>query len=471
MISSLQTRLILAVSVLALAAVGAVALSARQWTRLEFRKFQELEQRRPADRTPDSAQAIAAQLTGVCCGSDTLTKVAASLSAGDAIVVVDDQGGLVAAAGSAVADLQSIRTQMNDGMLRIDAVRRRGGMAEAMALQFRGVGAPRITMADGRIGEIHVVPIPPADDGGPAAAFLGSVDRRLLAATGIIGALVLGITWTIARRIIRPIGELGQAARDLARGDLSRRVGTSGSDEIAALARRFNAMASDLERQQMLRRSLVHDVAHELRTPLTALRCRLETIIDGLASDPQVALAGANEEVRHLSRLVDDLQELATAEARELRLAIDDVSIAEVAESAVGAAGLAGDSRLQLTIEAGLTARADAMRVRQVLLNLLTNADRHTPPGCQITVRGARTGDEVVIEVRNTGSSLDGDQLLRVFDRFYRVDPARQRTTGGTGLGLAIVKHLVEAQGGAVAATSDVVSVTFTVRLPAAPRA
>jgi two-component system sensor histidine kinase BaeS len=209
----------------------------------------------------------------------------------------------------------------------------------------------------------------------------------------------------------------------------------------------------------------VHDVAHELRTPLTALRCRLDTVADGLASDPARTLAGASEEVRHLTRLVDDLQELALAEAGELKLTIAPVSLDEAVRSAVGAASLDRDPRLHLEIE-DTRVRTDAVRLRQILINLLTNADRHTPPDGAISVRARRDSSQVVIEVRNTGSALDEEQRARVFDRFYRADPSRQRATGGSGLGLAIVKHLAEALGGSVAAESDAAGVTMRVRVP-----
>jgi two-component system sensor histidine kinase BaeS len=281
-----------------------------------------------------------------------------------------------------------------------------------------------------------------------------------------VGALTIGVTFMITRRIVRPIGELSLAARDLAEGNLSRRVDTRGSDEIAALGQSFNAMASELERQQTMRRRLAHDVSHELRTPLTALQCRLETMIDGLATDPGRALADANEEVRHLSRLVDDLQEIALAEAGELALSMSDVSIAQVAASAARAAGLEADGRLSIEADERLAARADSMRVRQVLLNLLTNASRHTPAGGVIAIRASRAGADVVVEVANTGSTLAAEESIRIFDRFYRADPARQRVTGGTGLGLAIVKHLVEAQGGQVGAESSASGVVFRFTLP-----
>jgi signal transduction histidine kinase len=210
----------------------------------------------------------------------------------------------------------------------------------------------------------------------------------------------------------------------------------------------------------------VTDVAHELRAPLTALQCRLEAVQDGLAADPALAIAQARDEVLHLGRLVDDLQELALAEARELRLDVGEAPLADVIGSAVVGAGLDADARLTLDIPVGITARCDPVRARQMVLNLLTNAARHTPPGCTIAVRVEPRASEIAVVATNTGSRLEPDQVARVFDRFYRTDPSRQRVTGGTGLGLAIVKHLAEAQGGRVWAESDDRSVTVGFTLP-----
>lgn len=467
MISSLKTRLVLAVSVLALVAVVAVAFTARHGTRIEFRKFQDAEHVSTSGPGLSSPAAAAAVLREECCAPAALSRAAAPLAAEEALIVVDDRGAFIAAGGTAADGLQAIRTTLYDGRLTLEAVRQGDGSAAGVALEFRGLPSVRTTLPDGRTASVHVVRIPRADSAPPALQFLGSVDRRLLWVTLLVAVLAVCGTWFVASRIVRPIDELGRAARDLARGDLGRRVVASGSDEVAALAHSFNAMAAELEHQQTLRRHLVNDVTHELRTPLTALRCRLETMIDGLAADPKAALGGAYEEVQHLSRLVDDLQELALAEAREMTLSIADVVVADVARSAVRAAGLEGDPRLRVVVDDDLVIRADATRLRQVLLNLLTNADRHAPAAGTITVQGGRTGEDISVSVHNTGSVLTDDQLARVFDRFYRVDPARQRTTGGTGLGLAIVKHLVEAQGGRVSATGGATGVTFTLTFPA----
>ncbi len=487
MISSLQTRLLLAVGAIAVVAVAAVAIAARQGARQEFVRFQDVERRMQSAGTAELAPQLAADLDGRCCEAAVLRGAASRLTRTLALLIVDaDTGALLASAGTPVARFNTMTTRSAGGTLTIDATQT-GPTAHKIRLAFVLAGAP-LRLADGRAARAYVVPFPDAERDRNAAAFLGSLDRRLLAATGLVGLLALAVTWALARGIVRPLAELRAATADLARGDLSRRVTPAGSGEVIELGRAFNTMAGDLERQQALRQSLVHDVAHELRTPLTALRCRLETVLDGLSPDPGRAVRDLHEEVLHLGRLVDDLQDLALAEARELRLNVTGVPLADVVESAIRTAGLEGDARVRLDLPAGLSVRADAARLRQIVLNLLTNAARHTPAGGVIELR-AGTGNlpagrgpgaappsaapgvglaDVSVEVRNTGSHLDAEQRARVFDRFYRADPSRQRTTGGTGLGLAIVKHLVEAQGGRVWAASGEDSVTMGFALPAA---
>jgi signal transduction histidine kinase len=466
MISSLQTRLLLAVGVLAIAAVVAVALSARQTTRMEFRRFQEHEEERSSLARSREAEGIASRLTGRCRDEVALRDATSHLPPQEVVLLVDDQGNLIARGGPGNSTLRDVRVRLTGEAVTVDVTREQRGAAEGIALKFITDSAPVVSCGGGITGSLYVFSMPAGAVIPPSAAFLGSVDRRLLVATTIVAVVALGMTWVVARRIVGPIAELRLAARDLAHGHLSRRVTIRGSDEIAELSQSFNAMASELERQEILRRQLVHDVAHELRTPLTALRCRLATIVDGLSADPRQSIAAAGDEVRHLSRLVTDLQELAAAEARELSLSPTDVALGAVAASAARAAGLERDERLRLSLDASIHVRADAIRVRQVLVNLLTNADRHTPPGGTITIRGSRDAEYASVEVHNTGSSLDADQTARLFERFYRVDPARRRSTGGSGLGLAIVKHLVEAQGGRVWAASDETGVTFGFSLP-----
>ena len=449
--SSVRVQLLVAVGVLALAATIAVALATRQTTRTEFRRFQELERASPPAYAETMTGKLSGLLDGRCCAPEVMAEAAAGLGPRDAIVVTDRRlARLIAAAGPALQGLKDLDVRADGNTISIEAVRTIGRAAEAVSIQLKGVPARSLVTADGRVADVRLIVFPRAEPDKPAAVFLGSLDHQLLIVTTIVGVLALAATWLLTRRITGPIVELSDATRDLASGNLSRRVAARGADEIAALARGFNTMAAGLEHQQLLRRNLVSDVAHELRTPLTALRCRLESIIDGVAGDPKNALTGANEEVLHLARLVDDLQELALAEAGELALTIGLVNVGDVVTSAARAAGLAGDRRFRSDIPSTLAVRADHVRLRQVLVNLMTNAQRHTPADGIITVNAAGHATDVRIEVHNTGSDLSDEQLARVFDRFYRADPARQRSTGGTGLGLAIVKQLVEAQGGRV---------------------
>ena len=466
---SLQTKLVLAVSALAVAAVSALAFSARQTARVEFRRFTDLEAHAPSGQPSVTVATAGDILHGRCCSADVMREVEATLGRSNAVVlVVDESGTVVATAGSRASELSKVTLKRAGDETVIGFERSREGGVEGVSLKLIGVAPARIMMTDGRRADVHAVTVP-ADDGPvPAVEFQGAIDRNLLIATAIVSVIVIGLTWAIARRTVRPIDELGRAAAALAAGDLPRRVTVRGSDEIAMLATRFNAMAEELGRQQTIRRGLMHDVTHELRTPLTALQCRLETALDGLAADPRQALGQAHDEVLHLTRLVEDLEVVALAEARDLRLAVTTVAVADVATSAAGAVAREDRAPVKLDIEAGLTVTADPVRLRQVLLNLLTNADRHAPAGGTITIRARRQdADEVAIEVHNTGSTIAAADLARVFDRFYRVDPARQRTTGGTGLGLAIVKHLVEAQGGRVSARSDDDGVVFSFVLSA----
>lgn len=463
---SLQTRLLLVVGVVALSAVAIVAVAARLGTRVEFDKFQSLERTRADDKPTTTSAELAATLDRKCCGRDAVDAAVAKLKSGEALIVFDAAGRSIMSAGHGVDVGGASATFLND-TLSITTKARLPGIAQGMSVLLRGVPYSAITLANGEPATVHVVMWPRDDGPSPAKEFMGSIDRRLIAVALIVGAVALLATWVVARRIGGPIAELNRATKDLARGDFSRRVAANGADEVGELARSFNHMAAELERQQSLRRNLVHDVAHELRTPLTSLRCRLETVIDGLAPDPRPAVVQANEEVAHLSQLVADLEELAYAEAGELALSIGAVKLADVVRSSVRVAGLEQDPRVVLRLDDEAVARGDAMRIRQIVVNLLTNAARHTPSGGRITLTVRRDGARAVIDVHNTGSSLNKDEASRVFDRFYRADPARQRATGGSGLGLAIVKHLAEVQNGAACATSDERGVTFSISLPA----
>ena len=291
-----------------------------------------------------------------------------------------------------------------------------------------------------------------------------------------IGAAALGtlLVWLISRRTLAPLQSLGAAARRLGGGDLSSRAETRGPTEIRELAQSFNVMAQGLEEAERQRRNMTADVAHELRTPLSNIQGYLEAINDGLVQPTPETIDTIHGQALHLARLVEDLRLLAQVEAGALELELHSTEVDELLQSCVEAVRPRADAEgigLNLDVDQSLPHLVmDATRVSQVVGNLLENAITHTPEGGSIDV-SASAGDGVVeIAVADTGPGIAPEDLSRLFDRFYRADPSRNRSTGGAGLGLTIARRLVEAHGG----TIDVGSVVgegsrFTIRLPIAP--
>jgi two-component system sensor histidine kinase BaeS len=292
---------------------------------------------------------------------------------------------------------------------------------------------------------------------------MAAIDRRLVVSFAIAALVAVLLTVALSRRIVRPIEDLTSAVKQLGRGGSPARVRVTGGDEIARLAASFNAMADAVARQEELRRRLVGDVAHELRTPLTHLRCELEAI----PGRPRLARRGAHRLAPRGGpaprRLVEDLQDLALAEAGALRLDKERIDLGIAVARFVG-------EQAEVVSEPGVVVDADAMRLRQVVLNLLSNATRHGPPGGRVTVRVATAGADATVAVSDEGPGIPAHELEQVFERFYRVDPARGRDAGGAGLGLAIVRRMVELHGGRVwAESAEGAGTTVTFTVPRAP--
>ncbi|UCG25125.1 MAG: HAMP domain-containing protein [Chloroflexota bacterium] len=285
-------------------------------------------------------------------------------------------------------------------------------------------------------------------------------------------AIVAGV-W-MSRTLTAPMAELGEAAQAIGRQDLSRRVRVRGTDEILALAGRFNEMAAQLEEAEGLRRNLLADVAHELRNPLHVLQGNLQAILDGVYDMSDEEIARIYDQTRHLTAMVDDLHELSQAEAHQLPLNIGATDMAAlVKESADVFRPMASSAKIELRVEllgALPQVAADPERLRQVMNNLLNNALRHTPEGGQVLVSVQRRDEMVEVAIRDSGAGIPAEHLDHVFDRFYRTDSARSRERGGAGLGLAIARAIVEEHGGSMKASSpgpDQGS-TFTFAIPVA---
>jgi signal transduction histidine kinase len=299
--------------------------------------------------------------------------------------------------------------------------------------------------------------------------FNSSVSRSLIIAIMVAGLVGLLLSLLLSRSVLRSVDELISAARGMEKGDLSQRVSVRSKGELGELASAFNAMAEGLTRLEQLRQNMVTDVAHELRTPLSNVSGYLEALRDGIVDPTPEMIASVHEEAMMLNRLVDDLQELAMAEAGQLKLVRQPVSVKLVAEKSVQSLKSQADEKdvkIKINFPDDLPlVEADAERMGQVLRNLLNNAITNTPSGGEITIQARIVDSQVEISVQDNGLGISAEHLPYVFERFYRVDQSRTRSTGGAGLGLAIVKQLVEAQGGQVGIDSQVnvgTRITFT---------
>ncbi|NEA30882.1 ATP-binding protein [Streptomyces sp. SID13031] len=292
-----------------------------------------------------------------------------------------------------------------------------------------------------------------------------------------VAAAILGITVLIAAvggiRLVQPLRALTKASRQMTSGDENVRVRVRGTDEIGQLSLAFNELADARAKTESLRRAMVSDIAHELRTPLSNIRGWLEAVEDGVAQPDATFIASLSEEAALLQHILDDLRDLATADAGNLRIHPERVYLGLLLDQVAGTfrsqAEHAGITLSSATI-GDIELEADPVRLRQAVGNLVANALRFTPAGGSVRIEGRVDGTEVVIDVSDTGAGIAPEDLPKVFDRFWRAEQSRNRHTGGSGLGLPIVRSLIEAHGGTTSATSTLdEGSTFTLRLPLYP--
>lgn len=311
------------------------------------------------------------------------------------------------------------------------------------------------------IGTLYISSQPSAGVGLVSLQILyAAIGRYFLWGVLVAIAIALIITFFLSRRILAPVKALTSAAERLGHGDFSQRIRVKDRSELGELASAFNSMTDGLERAEKLRRNLVADTAHELRTPLSNIQGYLEAIRDGVVNPDAATIDSLYEEASLLSRLIDDLQELALAEAGKLKLVRQAEDIARVINHTIAAmqaqatakgVSLLTDLPPQLPL-----CDIDSHRISQVLHNLIDNAITHTPEGGTVTVAAQQQAQWVEISVTDTGEGIPAEELPNLFERFYRVDKSRARKTGGHGLGLTIAKRLVEAHGGKIEVYSEV---------------
>jgi two-component system OmpR family sensor kinase len=330
------------------------------------------------------------------------------------------------------------------------------------------------------------VPLDPVGQGTLIVAIplieVGQTLHRLVLIAGLVTLAVLlglgAISWWLVRRGLRPLEEMGVTAGAIAAGDLSRRVPQEDPrTEVGRLGVALNAMLAQIEQafaerkasEERLRRFLA-DASHELRTPLTSIRGYAELFRRGASKrehDLAKSMRRIEDESRRMGIMVEDLLLLARLD-QDRPLEREPVDLAAIAADAVeDAKASAGEREITLEVSGPVPVLGDEARLRQVAVNLVSNAVAHTPPGTPVTVRAMSEGEDVALEVADRGPGLSPEQMERAFEPFYRSDPSRDRSTGGAGLGLAIVEAIAKAHGGTVSvAATPGGGATFRVLLP-----
>ncbi len=268
------------------------------------------------------------------------------------------------------------------------------------------------------------------------------------------------------RRFALPMGDVVEAADRVAGGDFAARVPEHGPRSLRVVAHAFNSMTARLEMQDRQRRHLLADIAHELRTPLSVIQGRLEGLLDGVYPRDETQIRQVLGDARTLSHLVDDLRTLAHAESGTLTLDKEPTDLGVLAHDVMdtfSAEAAAGGVSLHLEAPAELPlATIDPLRIREVLMNLMSNALRHTPPGGSVTIAIRAEPNRVAVQVADTGTGMTPEETLKVFERFYK-----GRQSRGSGLGLTIARNLVTAHGGEIRCDSRPgTGTTFTFTLP-----
>ncbi len=309
---------------------------------------------------------------------------------------------------------------------------------------------------------------------GARAMFLSGHDLSLLLTMLVFAAILsVGFGLLCAKMLADRIERVREGAARIAAGDLEPGLPVEGHDEVAGLAEDFNRMAQALgaaagrEREmEKARRDLIAAVSHDLRTPLASTRALIEAVADGVAENPEADaryLSSARKELSHLSRLVDDLFELARIDAGGLQLTLQESSLHDLISDTIASFQPQADNRgvrLVGEVSGGVDpVLANPSRLQRVLHNLLSNALRHTPADGTVALRAAPHGDGVRVEVTDTGEGIAPEDLPRVFERSFRAESSRVRPeeggAPGAGLGLAIARGLIEAHGGTMDVESD----------------
>lgn len=289
--------------------------------------------------------------------------------------------------------------------------------------------------------------------------FRTAVNNALLIAGMVAVVTSVGVSWFVSQRIVNPIRSLVLLSHRIAGGDYEQRLQLDTHDELAELVDSFNQMATALANTETMRMQLLGDVTHELKTPLTSIKGYMEGLQDGVLPATPETFQLIHREADRLQRLVQDLQELSRAEAGEIPMTMTRCHLQNIISSVTEQMRpqfIEKNISLIVDVSADLpVVRADTDRTAQILTNLLGNALQYTESGGTVEVKAERDGNHIRTTVIDTGVGLDRKDLEHIFQRFYRVDKSRSRSSGGSGIGLTVAKHLVDVQGGQISAMSE----------------
>jgi len=301
--------------------------------------------------------------------------------------------------------------------------------------------------------------------------FITSVLNAVVLGTLLASLIAIVFGLWLSRKLTKPLEELANVSQKVAKGDFGHYITLNTRDELGSVAQAFNKMSRELEQTQFIRKQMFADISHELRTPLTILGSRIEAALEskGILDAPQ--LSSLYDEVIRLQDLVKELQDLSYLEAGQIKLNVQEIDLRQFTQDLnflLEAEANARDIKFDIFVDEKLELiQADMQKLKQIILNLLSNAFHYTQSGGFVQLRMEKNGFNAVIKVIDSGPGIDEEDLPNIFQRFYRADKSRNRATGGTGLGLAIAKGYVDAHNGEISVESTIGKGTiFIITLP-----